>query len=51
MTLNDKLNVVFSDDKNLKYVIAFLSEIINNVGIDSIGTIDMTKKNPTFSAY
>lgn len=51
ITLNDKLNVVFSDDKNLKYVIAFLSEIINNVGIDSIGTIDMTKKNPTFSAY
>lgn len=51
ITLNDKLNVVFLDDKNLKYVIAFLSEIINNVGIDSIGTIDMTKKNPTFSAY
>lgn len=51
ITLNDKLNVVFSDDKNLKYVIAFLNEIINNVGIDSIGTIDMTKKNPTFSAY
>ena len=51
ITLNDKLNVVFSDDKNLKYVIAFLSETINNVGIDSIGTIDMTKKNPTFSAY
>lgn len=51
ITLNDKLNVVFSDDKNLKYVIAFLSEIINNVGIDSIGTIDMTKRNPTFSAY
>ena len=51
ITLNDKLNVVFSDDKNLKYLIAFLNEIINNVGIDSIGTIDMTKKNPTFSAY
>ena len=51
ITLNDKLNVVFADDKNLKYLVAFLNGIINNIGIDTVGTIDMTKVNPTFSTY
>lgn len=51
ITLNDKLNVVFSNDKNLNYLMAFFSEIIKNIGVDTVGTIDMTKPNPTFSIY
>ena len=51
ITLNDKLNVIFADDKNLDYLMAFLKGIIENIGVDTVGTIDMTKTNPTFSIY
>ncbi len=51
ITLNDKLSVIFPNITNLKYNIAFLEGIIKNIGEDSIGVIDLTKENPTFSNF
>lgn len=48
ITLNDKLNVVFPNDTNLKYNVSFLKSIIANIS-DAEGVIDLTKSNPTFS--
>ena len=51
ITLDDKLNVVLPNDTNLKYNINFLKPIIEKLGKDSAGVIDMTKTNPTFSGF
>lgn len=51
ITINDKLNVVLSNDTNIKYNINFLKTIMGNIGSDSVGVIDMTKTNPTFSSF
>ena len=51
LTINDKLNVVLQEDKNLKYNLSLLQGIIQKLPDDSIGTIDMTKPNPVYSAY
>lgn len=51
ITINDKLNVIIQDDNNLKYKISLLRGIIGKLTSDSVGTIDMTKDNPVYSAY
>lgn len=51
ITLNDKLNVILQDDNNLKYKMSLLEGIIQKLTVDSVGTIDMTKDNPVYSAY
>ena len=51
ITINDKLNVVLPNDTNIKYNINFLKTIMENIGSDSVGVIDMTKTNPTFSSF
>lgn len=51
ITINDKLNVIIQDDNRLKYKISLLQGIIGKLTSDSIGTIDMTKDNPVYSAY
>lgn len=51
ITINDKLNVILQDDNNLKYKISLLQGIVEKLTADSIGTIDMTKDNPVYSAY
>ncbi|MDF2865442.1 MAG: divIB [Clostridia bacterium] len=48
--LNDKIAVILPNDTNLKYNIIVLKDIIDNVG-DKVGTIDMTKENPTFISF
>lgn len=51
ITLNDKLNVVLPNNTNLKYNMAFLKGIIQKIGEDKVGVIDMTKNKPTFSSF
>lgn len=51
ITINDKLNVILQDDNNLKYKISLLQGIIGKLTTDSVGTVDMTKNNPVYSAY
>ena len=51
ITLNDKLNVIFPNDTDIKYKMSFLKGIINNIGEDSVGEIDMTKEKPVFSRF
>ena len=51
ITINDKLNVILPNDDNLKYNMSFLYGIIQKLGEDSIGKIDMTRTNPTFSSF
>jgi hypothetical protein len=51
ITINDKLNVTFQNDKNLTYYMSLLIGIIQKLPEDSVGTIDMTKENPVYSAY
>lgn len=49
IVLNDKLSIVFPNDTNLEYNIRFLGNIISKISEDSVGVIDMTKSDPTFS--
>jgi len=51
ITINDKLNVILQDNNNLKYKMSLLQGIIGKLTVDSVGTIDMTKGNPVYSAY
>ncbi|MEG0873136.1 MAG: FtsQ-type POTRA domain-containing protein [Clostridia bacterium] len=51
ITINDKLNIILPNDTNLKYNMTFLQGIIKNIGESSVGVIDMTKTNPTFSSF
>lgn len=51
ITIDDKLNIVFPNDKELAYNMKFLNGILEKLEEDPIGTIDMTKSNPSFSAY
>lgn len=51
LTINDKLNVVFPNETNLKYNMIFLKEIMQNIAQDAVGIIDMTKSKPIFSNY
>lgn len=51
ITIDDKLNVVFPNDKELTYNMKFLKGILEKLEEEPIGTIDMTKSNPSFSAY
>ena len=51
VTLNDKLNIVFPNDTDVKYKMSFLKSILEKIGEDSSGVIDMTKTNPVFSNY
>lgn len=51
VTINDKLNVVFPNDKELTYNMKFLKGILEKLEEDPKGTIDMTKSNPSFSSY
>lgn len=51
ITLNDKLNVIFPNDTDIKYKMSFLKSILAKIGEDSSGVIDMTKTNPVFSNY
>lgn len=51
ITLDDKLNIVFANDSNLKYKVAFLKGIIDQNGGIVEGTIDMSVDNPVYSKY
>ena len=51
LTLNDKLNVIFPNNENLKYKLALLSEILKSLGEDAVGVIDLTKTDPTYSSF
>ena len=51
ISINDKLNVVFVNDKDLKYNMVLLHGILKKIPEGSTGTIDMTKENPIYSAY
>ena len=51
LTLNDKLNVIFPNNDDLNYKIALLTEIINNVGEDAVGVVDLSKSTPTYSSF
>lgn len=51
ITINDKLNVILQDNRDLKYNISLLQGIIKKIPEESVGTIDMTKTNPVYSAY
>lgn len=51
LTLNDKLNVIFPNDTDIKYKMSFLKSILAKIGEDSVGVIDMTKDNPVFSGF
>ncbi|MEG2348401.1 MAG: FtsQ-type POTRA domain-containing protein [Clostridia bacterium] len=51
VTLNDKLNVIFPNDTQLKYKVSFLVSILDKLTDDVTGVIDMTKENPTFSSF
>lgn len=51
ITINDKLNIVLQDDKNLKYNLSLLQGIIQKLPDNSVGIVDMTKPNPVYSAY
>lgn len=51
LTINDKLNVVFPNDTELEYKMKVLKKILDELGEDAVGKIDMTKTNPTFSSF
>lgn len=51
ITLNDKLNVIFPNDTDIKYKMSFFKSILAKIGDDSVGVIDMTKENPVFSSF
>lgn len=51
ITLNDKLNVIFPNNDDLKYKIALLGEILKSIGEDAVGVVDLTKINPTYSSF
>lgn len=51
ITIDDKLNVVFSNDSVLGYKVSFLKQIINQNGGIVEGTIDMSMENPIYSKY
>ena len=51
LTINDKLNVIFPNDTELEYKMKVLRKILNELGEDAVGKIDMTKTNPTFSSF
>src|SRR5574344_181132 len=51
ITINDKLNVIFPNDTDLEYKMSFLKGILSKIGEDSVGVIDMTKTNPTYSSF
>ena len=51
LTLNDKLNVVFPNNDNLTYKMALLGEILKSIGEDAVGTVDLTKIDPTYSSF
>ena len=51
ITLNDKLNVIFPNDDDVKYKMSFFKSILDKIGEDSVGVIDMTKDNPVFSSF
>ena len=50
-TLNDKLNIIFPNDTNIKYNMSVLREIIAKIGEDATGFIDLTKSSPTYSSF
>ncbi len=50
ITLNDKLNIIFPNDTNLKYKMDLLNSILKK-NSDMQGVIDMTKTDPVFSIY
>ena len=51
ITINDKLSVIFPNDMELDYKMSFLKGILAKIGEDSVGVIDMTKTNPTYSSF
>lgn len=51
LTINDKLSVIFPNDTQLEYKMNFLKGILSKIGEDSVGVIDMTKTNPTYSSF
>lgn len=51
ITLDDKLNIVFPNDTQIRYKVAFLASILEKLSEDVVGVIDMTKENPTFSSF
>ena len=51
ITVNDKLDVILQDNNDLKYKMSLLQGIVEKLSADSVGTIDMTKTNPVYSAY
>ena len=51
ITIDGKLNVVFSNESNLRYRVSFLKSIIKQNGSIEEGTIDMSLENPVYSKY
>lgn len=51
ITLNDKLNVIFPNDTDVEYKMIFFKSILDKIGEDSVGVIDMTKTDPVFSSF
>lgn len=51
INIDDKLDVVFSNDSNLSYKVSFLKEIIKKNGGIVEGKIDMSVENPVYSKY
>ena len=51
ITINDKLSVIFPNDTDLEYKMSFFKGILEKIGEDSVGVIDMTKTNPTYSSF
>ena len=44
-------NIVDMVDMELDYKMSFLKGILAKIGEDSVGVIDMTKTNPTYSSF
>ena len=52
ITLNDKLNIIFPNDTDIKYKMSFLTSILKDkLGEDAEGMLDMTKTNPVYSNF
>lgn len=51
ISLDDKLNITFSNDSNLEYKVSFLKGIITKNGNNLEGYIDMSIENPVYSKY
>ena len=51
ITLNDKLNIVFLNDTDIDYKMSFLKSILEKIGEDSSGVINMTVSDPVYSSY